>query len=103
MAALIFVGAYAAIAFGRVPFLRLDRTGAAVVGAILMVVVGAIDFDRAVAAVDALTIVLLFSMMVLVAHLRLSGGVSLLARAVSARVTKAVVLVAALVFSSGVL
>jgi len=28
-----------------VPLLRIDRTGAAVVGAILMVVVGAIGFD----------------------------------------------------------
>ncbi len=34
MTALIFVGAYAVIAVGRAPFLRLDRTGAALVGAI---------------------------------------------------------------------
>lgn len=100
---LIFLGTYGIIAFGRVPLLRIDRTGAAVVGAVLMVATGAIGLDAAVRAVDARTIVLLFSMMIIVAHLRLSGGVSLFAREVSARVTHPGLLVGALVITSGLL
>ena len=83
--ALIFIAAYAAIAAGRVPYLKIDRTGVAVVAAILMVVTGAIGFDAAVRAVDFRTIVLLFSMMVIVANLRLAGGLAALAQVAGER------------------
>ncbi len=42
---LIFLATYAVVALGRAPGLRVDRTGAALIGAILMVVTGAIGFD----------------------------------------------------------
>jgi Na+/H+ antiporter NhaD/arsenite permease-like protein len=103
LTAAIFLATYATIAAGRAPFLRIDRTGAAVVGAILMVVTGAIAFDDAVRAVDFHTIVLLFGMMIIVAHLRLAGGIAALARLVAARVTAPAALIVALVFSAGVL
>lgn len=103
VAAIIFAAAYAVIAFGRLPFLRLDRTGAAIVGAILMVATGTIGLDAAIRAVDGRTLILLFGMMVIVAHLRLSGGVSLLTRTVSAHVTHPALLVVALVFTAGLL
>ena len=38
---LIFLTTYAVVAIGRAPGLRVDRTGAALVGATLMVVTGA--------------------------------------------------------------
>jgi Na+/H+ antiporter NhaD/arsenite permease-like protein len=101
--ALIFFATYAVVAAGRVPFLRIDRTGAAIVGAILMVVSGAISFDAAVRAVDFRTLVLLFGMMIIVAHLRLAGGLAVLARAVATRVTHPAALIAALVVASGTL
>ena len=68
--------------------LRLDRTGAAIVGAVLMVVTGAIGFDEAVRAVDYRTLVLLFGMMILVAHLRLAGAFTALAGFVGRRVSQ---------------
>jgi Na+/H+ antiporter NhaD/arsenite permease-like protein len=102
-AALIFASAYAVIAFGRLPFLRIDRTGAAVVGAVLMIATGAIGLDAAIRAVDGRTLVLLFGMMIIVAHLRLSGGVSLLTRSVSAHIRHPALLVVALVFTAGLL
>jgi Na+/H+ antiporter NhaD/arsenite permease-like protein len=101
--ALIFVGTYTIVAAGRAPFLRLDRTGAAVVGAVLMVVTGAIAFNEAVAAVDFRTIVLLFSMMIIVAHLRLAGGLAAFARFISTRVRHPAAMVVALVFAAGLL
>ncbi len=91
------------MAAGRVPYLRLDRTGVAVVGAILMVVTGAIGFDEAARAVDARTIVLLFSMMVIVAHLRLGGGLAALAQYTSARVSHPAALLVLIVGVSGAL
>lgn len=68
-----------------------------------MVVTGAIDFDGAVSAVNARTIVLLFSMMILVAHLRLAGALNAAAHAVNARVNHPAALLVLLVFASGAL
>jgi Na+/H+ antiporter NhaD/arsenite permease-like protein len=100
---LIFLSTYAIVAVGRVPFLRIDRTGAAIVGAVLMIVTGAIGFDQAARAVDYRTLVLLFGMMVLVAHLRLAGGLAALVDIVGRRVAHPVALLVAVVVSSGVL
>ncbi len=69
----IFVATYLGMALGRLPFLRIDRTGIALVGASLMVGVGAIGLDQAFKAVDLNIIALLLGMMAIVAHLRLSG------------------------------
>lgn len=98
---LIFFATYAVIAIGRAPGLRVDRTGAAIIGAILIVVTGALTFDEAVAAVDFRTLVLLFGMMVLVAHLRLAGGLAALVRFVSEHVRHPLPLLVALVFTAG--
>ena len=103
LTALILVGTYAVVATGRAPWLRLDRTGAAIVGAVLMVVTGAIGFGDAVSSVDFGTIVLLFSMMIIVAHLRLAGGLAAFARLISTRVGHPAALITALVFGAGVL
>jgi Na+/H+ antiporter NhaD/arsenite permease-like protein len=103
IATLIFVATYSVLALGRVPLLRIDRTGAAVVGAILMVVTGVVGFDEAARAVDYRTVVLLFGMMIIVAHLRLSGAFAAIATAVNTRVAHPAVLLVALVVSSGVL
>jgi Na+/H+ antiporter NhaD/arsenite permease-like protein len=100
---LIFFLTYAVVAVGRAPGLRVDRTGAAIIGAILMVVTGAIGFDEAVRAVDFRTLVLLFGMMVLVAHLRLAGGFAALVRFVSQRITHPALLLVALVVTTGLL
>ena len=103
IAALVLAGTYAVIAIGRVPVLRIDRTGAAIIGAILMVVIGGLPFDAAVAGVDARTIVLLYGMMVLVAHLRMAGFFGLLAQSVATRISSPSVLLVAVVFAAGIL
>jgi len=73
----IFVSSYAALAIGRIPGLALDRAGIALVGAAMMVACGAIPLDEAYRAVDLDTLTLLLGMMIVVAHLRLSGFLSL--------------------------
>lgn len=69
----VFIAAYLGLGLGRLPFFRVDRTGVAIVGAAAMVAFGIVSWDRAVAAVDARTLVLLFGMMIVAAYLRLSG------------------------------
>jgi len=73
VALVVFIGAYAGLGIGRLPVFRVDRTGIAIIAAAIMVVSGVLPWDRAVAAVDAHTLVLLFGMMIVAAYLRLSG------------------------------
>jgi Na+/H+ antiporter NhaD/arsenite permease-like protein len=73
LAALIFAATYIVIGVGRVPALRLDRTGAALLGASLMVASGSLSMDEAYRAIDLDTITLLLGMMIVVAHLRFAG------------------------------
>ncbi len=69
----VFVLVYVGMMLGELPGLALDRTGVALLGAIAMVVAGAVPFSQAWAAVDMPTIYLLFAMMVLSAQFRLAG------------------------------
>jgi len=69
----IFALTYSALAWGRLPGLRIDRAGIALVGATLMLVTGCLALPEAARAVDYPTLILLFGMMVVVVHLRLSG------------------------------
>ena len=69
----MFALTYAVLGFGALPRLRLDRTGAALVGATLMLAIGALDMGEAARAVDLGTLALLFGTMVVAAHLRLAG------------------------------
>ncbi|WP_027359219.1 SLC13 family permease [Desulforegula conservatrix] len=70
---IIFSLTYAGIALGRIPGLNLDRNGIALLGAIAMTATGAVSIDRAVKSIDVPTIVLLYSLMVISAQLRLGG------------------------------
>src|SRR5205085_10174100 len=69
---LVFAGTYLVLALGRIPGLRLDRTGAAIVGASLMLAFGVLTVEEAYAAIDYDTLILLFGLMLVVANLRLS-------------------------------
>jgi Na+/H+ antiporter NhaD/arsenite permease-like protein len=71
--AIVFFLTYAGIALGRIPGFRLDRAGIALTGAALMMAIGAITPDEAYRAVNLETLALLLGMMIVVAHLRLSG------------------------------
>jgi Na+/H+ antiporter NhaD/arsenite permease-like protein len=67
------------IAVGRVPGLRMNRASIALVGAVVLVLAGAITSAAALAAIDFHTLALLFGMMVLNVNLRLAGFFRLLA------------------------
>lgn len=61
------------VAIGRYPKLRMNRATIAFVGAVVLVLTGALSLDQAFSAIDMNTIVLLFAMMIINANLRMSG------------------------------
>jgi len=69
----IFLASYLVFAIGRLPGTKIDRPAMAVIGAVLMFVFGVLTPKPAVESIDFATIVLLFSMMLIVASLHLSG------------------------------
>jgi Na+/H+ antiporter NhaD/arsenite permease-like protein len=102
-AGLVFAATYAVLALGRVPGLRLDRTGAAVVGAALMVALKVVTPEQAYRYVDLGTLVLLFGTMVIVAHLRLAGFFRYVGVAVARHAPTPRALLLGLILASGLL
>jgi Na+/H+ antiporter NhaD/arsenite permease-like protein len=70
----ILVVTYAGVAIGRIPGLRLDRAGIALLGGAAMIAVGALSLDDAYKVIDWNTLTLLIGMMIVVAHLKVSGA-----------------------------
>jgi len=70
---ILFGATYLLLAVGRIPGLALDRTGFAVLGALAFLATGEISLEEAKSAVDAPTLTLLFSMMLLSAQYQMSG------------------------------
>jgi len=69
----IFIASYFVFALGKFPGLKIDRPGAAIIGAVAMVAFGIVPPAEALHFVDFSTLVLLFSMMLIVGNLRLIG------------------------------
>ena len=73
-APIILVLVYGGVALGRIPGFRLDRAGIAFLGGAAMIVFGGVSLDEAFHAIDWDTIALLLGMMIVVAHLKVSGA-----------------------------
>jgi Na+/H+ antiporter NhaD/arsenite permease-like protein len=97
----VFAVTYIVIAVGRLPGFRLDRAGAALVGASLMLALGGLEIDEVSRAIDFDTVALLLGMMIVVANLRLSGFFRLITGWVVARARHPLQLLAAVVFTCG--
>ena len=97
----IFIATYVVLAIGKVPIYRIDRAGAALLGASLMVAAGVLTTDEAYAAFNFDTIILLLGMMIVVANLRVSGFFRLLNYWVVRHVRRPIGLLAAIVFVCG--
>jgi len=99
----IFCLTYCGLALGKLPVLRTDRAGIALVGAVAMLAAGILPLDQAVAAIDAGTILLLFGMMIVVGHLHLSGFFEQLVRWTLGRIRTPRALLAAIIGLAGLL
>ena len=99
----IFGLTYVALALGKIPGLRIDRAGIALVGAAAMLAGGVLSMHDAARAVDYETIVLLFGMMVVVSYLRLAGFFALVTDRITGRFSGPYSLLAVVIVLSGVL
>jgi Na+/H+ antiporter NhaD/arsenite permease-like protein len=69
----VFAAVYLGMALGRWPWLRIDRTGIAILGAIALVAGGGIAAADATLAVDMPTLLVLFGLMILSAQFAACG------------------------------
>jgi len=99
----IFVITYIGLALGKLPVVRVDRCGVALIGAVAMVVSGTLSQSAAVNSVDFHTLALLLGMMIIVANLRLSGVFGWVAGRIFGRAHTGFALLATTVALSGVL
>lgn len=99
---IIFFASYFVFALGKFPGMKIDRPGAAIIGAVLMVAFRIMSAQEALRAIDFSTIVLLFSMMLIVANLRLGGFFEWVEDSIFLRLN-AHQLLAAVIFTSGIL
>ena len=98
---IIFIASYFVFALGKFPGLKIDRPGAAIIGAVAMVAFRIVPPREALHFIDFPTIVLLFSMMLIVGNLHLVGFFEWSVEFVLRRV-KPSHLLPAVVFASGV-
>jgi len=101
LASLIFIATYAVIAIGRLPGARLDRAGAALIGASLMVASGTLTLEEAYRAIDLDTLTLLLGMMIVVANLRFAGFFGLAAAFIAQRARHPLLLLGGVIVVSG--
>lgn len=99
---MVFCLSYAVFAFGRIPGTRIDRTAMAVIGGTLMMALGVLSPEQALAGIDFPTLVLLAAMMLLAGGLHQAGFFSWLVNRVVAHVQPNHLLPAVL-FTSGIL
>ncbi len=99
---IIFIASYVVFAFGKFPGMKIDRPGMAIIGAVLMVAFRVVTAKDALRSVDFATIVLLFSMMLVVANLHLVGLFDMVAAFVVKRLGPSHLL-PAVIISTGVL
>lgn len=105
LTSILFLLTYAGLALGKIPGLRMDRAGIALVGATLMLVAGVITLQEAVSpqSIDYETLLLLLGMMIVVGCLRLSGFFGLLTHWCLDRIETPRGLLAVTIVLSGVL
>jgi Na+/H+ antiporter NhaD/arsenite permease-like protein len=101
--AVIFVLTYAGVALGRIPGLRLDRAGIALTGAALTMAIGALTPQEAYQAINLDTLALLLGMMIVVAHLKLSGFFRLVTSWALAHAHSPLILLAVVAATTGLL
>ena len=80
---LILILTYIGMAAGRIAWLRVDRTGIALLAVIALLATGAMTLDDFGSAVDLPTLALLFAMMIISAQFAESGFIDLCARTIT--------------------
>jgi Na+/H+ antiporter NhaD/arsenite permease-like protein len=101
-AAAVFLASYLVFALGKFPGMRIDRPGAAIIGAVLMFALRVLGPADAMRYIDFGTLVLLFSMMLIVGYLRVAGFFDWITETVIIRIRPSH-LMPTVIFTAGVL
>ena len=99
----VFLLVYVAMGMGQVPGFKVDRTGAAIVGALVLMAAGRIAPQAAWDAIDYRTLGLLFGLMVVSAAFVVSGFYAWAAHRVASLAVSPPVLLAILIAVAGLL
>src|SRR5207253_9941539 len=89
---IVFLASYLVFALGKFPGFKIDRPGAAIIGAVAMVAARVVSPAQALHFIDFSTIVLLFSMLLIVWNLYLVGFFEWIAEVVLRRLKLALFL-----------
>lgn len=100
---LIFLLVYVAMGFGKLPGFMVDRTGAAIIGALAMMVTDSISPKAAWDAIDYRTVGMLFGLMVVSAAFVVSGFYAWAAQGITTLKVSPPELLAVLVSAGGLL
>ncbi|WP_370679258.1 anion transporter [Comamonas sp. GB3 AK4-5] len=100
---LVFGLVYLGMVLGGLPFLQLDRTGVALLGAIAVIAGGALTVEEAARAVHLPTVLLLFAFMIMSAQMQLGGFYDWVTLRVAGLHVAPPTLLAALIAAVGVL
>jgi Na+/H+ antiporter NhaD/arsenite permease-like protein len=98
---LVLILTYIGMAAGRIAWLRVDRTGIALLAVIALLAGGFMTLDDFGSAVDMPTLALLFAMMIISAQFAESGFIDLCARTITGRGGGSATLLAATVAIGG--
>jgi Na+/H+ antiporter NhaD/arsenite permease-like protein len=99
----VFILTYLGMAAGRVPGLKIDRTGIALLGLVVLLAAGSIKVEDIGRAVDAPTILLLFALMIISAQFGAAGFYDWCAARITATKGSPRILLAITVLVSGAL
>jgi len=99
----VFALVYLGMILGRLPGLAVDRTGVALLGAIIFLAAGRVTLPGAWQAIDASTISLLLGLMVVSAQLRQAGFYARVTRRLAARDLRPGALLGAIIGVTGLL
>jgi Na+/H+ antiporter NhaD/arsenite permease-like protein len=99
----VFAAVYLGMALGRWPGLKVDRTGIALLGAIVLYGGGALDGAAVLAAIDFPTLIILFGLMILSAQFAACGFYAWCSARIATAAVSAAALLALTVAAAGIL
>jgi Na+/H+ antiporter NhaD/arsenite permease-like protein len=99
----VFALTYVGMALGRIPGLRIDRSGIAMIAAVVLVAIGAIPVDQIVTAIHFPTLLLMAGLMILSARFRAAGFYDAASGWIARRAGRPLWLLALTILISGVL
>jgi Na+/H+ antiporter NhaD/arsenite permease-like protein len=100
---IVFAAVYLGMAIGRWPGLKVDRTGIALLGAIVLYALDAVDGPAVLRAIDVPTIVVLFGLMILSAQFAVCGFYDWCSHRIATAQASPAALLAVTVVTAGVL